>query len=145
MKTSRRFVGLLALCALLPACEIFEDQTPKTMSFRMDGQVGDTITIIYSKQFVAGTDETGVTQVRVIAADTVKHRLPIDTILDIQIERQMFIEALTFERDTVDVDVLIDVNDRSIFGGSGTLLPEVPWYFLYRFNQRPTQTIEVVI
>ena len=145
MKTNSRIIGLLALVTLLPACEIFENQTPETLTFRMDGQAGDTVSVVYSKGFLAANDETGVTRVQIFESDTVKLTLPIDTVFDIRVERQMFIQALTFANDTVDVDVQVDVNDRGVFAGTGKLFPTVPWYFLYRFNQAPTQTIEIVL
>ena len=145
MKTNSRFIGLLALVTLLPACEIFENQTPEMLTFRMAGQAGDTVSVVYSKGFLAANDETGVTRVQLFEADTVKQTLPIDTVIDIRVQRQMFIQALTYATDTVDVDVQVDVNERGVFTGSGKLFPAVPWYFLYRFNQAPTQTIEIVI
>lgn len=146
MKIPTRLVGVIALAVLLPACEIFENQAPETVSFRMDGGPGDVVRVIYSKRFIAGEDETGVTRLEIFEADTVEHQLPIDTIIDVRIERQLYLEAQPLAAtDTIAVGVRIDVNDRGLFNDTGDLLPEIPWQFLYRFNARPTQDIEVVI
>jgi hypothetical protein len=147
MNTFRRAcVALTLTCAALSSCEIFEEQTPETVSFRMTGTAGDSVTVIYSKQFVSATNETGVTQVQLFGADTVRHVLPIDTIIDVRLERQLFISARPqILGDTVNVSVDVTVNQRSVFDGTGNLLPDDPWLFLYRFNAPPTQAVEIVI
>jgi len=146
MKNSIRYFVLAAVALLTVGCEIFQSQAPETISFTMNGTAGEVVTIIYSKEFVAATDEAGVTHLEVFGADTVVHTLPIDTIIDVRIERQLFLMAEPLaSSDTVNVNVRIDVNDRSVFDGSGDLLPEDPWQFLYRFNAPPTQSVEVVI
>lgn len=145
MSITARFLGVAAVVILAGGCEIFEDQTPKQIFFRMDGTTGDIVTVIYSKQFVAGVDQLGVTQVEVFRADTVTHTLPIDTIIDVRLERRLFIQAepaaLT---DTVSVSTRVDVDDRGLYDQSGKLYPTDPWRFLYQFNARFTDVIEVV-
>ena len=146
MTLSRVCVALFLTCMTLSGCEIFEDQRPETVSFRMTGAPGDSVTVIYSKQFVSATNEVGVTQIQIFGADTVRHALPIDTIIDVRIERQLFLSARTrVLSDTVNVSVDIFVNDRSIFDGTGNLYADDPWLFLYRFNAPPTQAVEIVI
>jgi hypothetical protein len=147
MKLPRRAgVALTLTCVAAAGCEIFEAQTPETVSFQMTGAAGDSVTVIYSKQFVSATNEVGVTQIQLFGADTVRHVLPIDTIIDVRLERQLFISARPqLVGDTVNVAVDVFVNDRSIFDGTGNLLPDNPWLFLYRFNAAPTQAVEIVI
>ena len=59
-------LSVLAVAAVLAiGCEVFQDPTPKEISFRMSGSAGDIVTVIYSKQFVAGVNELGVTRVEV--------------------------------------------------------------------------------
>lgn len=146
MKNLRLACIALALGIVTTGCEIFEDQTPQTISFRMIGTPGDSVTVIYSKQFVSATNEAGVTQIQMFGADTVRHALPIDTIIDVRLERQLFLSARPqIVGDTVNVSVDIFVNDRSIFDGAGNLRPDDPWLFLYRFNAPPTQAVEIVI
>ena len=147
MNTLRRAFGALLLtCAALSGCEVFEDQSPRTLSFRMTGTPGDSVTVIYSKQFVSATNETGVTQIQLFGADTVRHALPIDTVIDVRLERQLFISARPqIVGDTINVNVEVFVNDRSIFDGTGNIYPDDPWLFLYRFNAPPTQAVEIVI
>lgn len=147
MKTLTRVCAALALtCWAATGCEIFEDQTPDTISFRMTGTPGDSVTIVYSKQFVSATNEVGVTQLEMFRSDTVRHVLPIDTIIDVRLERQLFLIASPrFVGDTIDVSVDILVNDRSLFDDDGRIYPDDPWLFLYRFNAPPTQSVEIVL
>lgn len=140
------FAALVMACVVAAGCEIFEDQAPKLVSFRMEGAVGDSVTIIFSKEFLAGTSETGVTQVRLIGADTIRRRLPIDTIIDVRVERQLLVSASPrAPGDTVDVKVEIFVDGRNIFDDAGKIFPDNPWLFLYRFNAPPTRSVEIVI
>lgn len=146
MKSPTRWVLIGALATVMSGCEIFENQTPEFIAFRMSGEAGDQVTVVYSKAFVAAVNELGTTQLEVFQADTVVHTLPIDTIIDVRIERQLFLRAYPLELgDTIPVSVNVDVNDRSIFDRSGDLLPDDPWHFLYQFNAPPTQTIEIVL
>jgi hypothetical protein len=145
MKILKKLAVFGIVAASLSACEVFEDPTPETVSFRMDGPVGATVTVLYSKQFVAGVTESGVTQVEIFRADTVVHTLPIDTIIDVRLERRIYIQAEIVPTDTVDVDVRVDVNDRNLFDRSGKLYPALPWQFLYQYNTRFTENIEVII
>jgi hypothetical protein len=145
MKSPTRWVLIAALATVMSGCEIFENQTPEFITFRMSGEAGDQVTVVYSKAFVAAVNELGTTQLQVFTADTVVHTLPIDTIIDVRIERQLFLRAYPLElNDTIPVSVRVQVNDRGIFDRSGDLLPDNPWHFLYQFNARPTETIEIV-
>ena len=145
MKILKKFFGLVLLASLVAGCEAFEDLTPEFVTFRMDGPAGETVSIVYSKQFVAGVDETQVTQVEVFRADTVLHTLPFDTIIDVRLERRIFFQGEVAPLDTLSVDVEIDVDGRVIFDRTGDLLPDVPWVFLYQFNTVFTDAVEVVI
>lgn len=147
MKTLRRaYVALALIGVSVAGCEIFEDQTPEFISFRMTGTPGDSVTVVYSKQFVSATNEIGVTQLELFRADTVRHVLPIDTIIDVQVERQLFMSAFPqIVGDTIDVSVDILVNDRGLFDSDGKIYPDDPWLFLYRFNAPPTQSVEIVL
>lgn len=145
MKLFKKLPALGLVAMAVASCQIFENQTPETISFRMDGPAGAVVSVIYSKQFVAGVDETGVTQVQIFGADTVQHVLPIDTIIDVRLERRMFIRAETATTDTLDVIVRVDVNDRSLYDNSGKLYPDIDWKFLYQFNTPFTDNIQIVI
>jgi len=145
MKILKKCAVFGALTASLVGCEVFEDQTPENVSFRMDGPAGSVVTVLYSKQFVAGVREDGVTEVEIFRADTVVHTLPIDTIIAVNLERRIYIQAEVMPTDTVDVDVRVDVDDRNIFDRNGRLYPALPWQFLYQYNTRFTQNIQVII
>ncbi len=143
MKTFSRLGAVAAVLAAVTACAIFQDQSPDDISFRMSGSDGQVVTVIYSQEFVAGVDEANVTQVEVFASDTVMHVLPIDTIIDIASERRLFVQVAT--ADTVVVDVRIEVDGRSVVDISGGIFPDVPWRYVYQFNQLFTDVIEVIL
>jgi hypothetical protein len=145
MKTLTKFVVYASLVAAAASCEVFQDPTPETVSFRMDGTPGVPVTVIYSKQFVAGVTEAGVTEVEVFRSDTVTHLLPIDTIIDVRLEQRIFIQAEVGPAESVNVDVRVDVNDRNVFTRNGDLFPTIPWRFVYQYNTRFTEAIQVVI
>lgn len=145
MKTLKRFFGLVLLASLIAGCEAFQNITPELITFRMDGPAGQTVSIVYSKQFVAGLNEEGVTRVQVFGADTVVHTLPFDTVIDVRLERRIFLQGLVGPTDTLSVDVEIDADGRSLFSGTGDLFPDLPWLFLYQFNTLFSDDIEIVI
>jgi hypothetical protein len=109
----------------------------------MDGPVGQTVSVVYSKQFIAAVDELNVTRVEIFGADTVLHTLPFDTIIDVRLERRLFLQAEVMAVDTLNVDVSIDADGRTLFDRAGDLFPDLPWRFLYQFNHAFTDAIEV--
>ena len=149
MKTLKRFFGLVLLMSLIAACEVFQDLTPKFITVRMSGPVGQTVSIVYSKEFIAGVDEMDVTRVAIYRADTVLHTLPFDTIIDVRIERRLFLQAEVSAVDAVNVDVAIaaiselGADGRTLYDRAGDLFPDIPWRFLYQFNHSFTDVIEV--
>lgn len=145
MKILKKIAVFGAVAASMYGCEVFEDPTPELVSFRMNGPAGSTVMVLYSKQFVAGVTETGVTQVEIFRADTVMHTLPIDTIIEVRLERRIYIQAEVQPSDTLDVDVRVDIDERNIFDRNGVLYPALPWQFLYQFNTRFTENIQVII
>lgn len=142
----RRFAGALVAAALLMggACEIFEDGTPTQIFFEMEREEGGLqARVIYSKDFIAGVDEMGITHVQVFSADTVLHTLPIDTVINIAREQQWFVQVETLAGDTLDVSVVVDVDDRNLVSRSGGIFPDEPWRYVYVFNQRLTEDVDV--
>ena len=145
MKTLQKLGALALVLASVTACEVFEDQSPDDVSFRMSGSDGQVVMVIYSQDFVAGVDETSVTQVQVFSSDTVFHVLPIDTIINITVQRRFFVQVATEAMDTVVVDVRVDIDGRSQVNLSGGIFPGVPWRFVYEYNQALTAVIEVIL
>ncbi|MEM7415451.1 MAG: hypothetical protein AAF389_08140 [Gemmatimonadota bacterium] len=143
MKITRRFGPLLALMVAVSACEIFEDQSPENLSFRLTGSAGTQVTAIYSTRFVAGVDEFGVTTVRVFGSDTVVHTLPIDTVISIAANQQFFVQVQP--ADTVDVQARVDIDGRNVLDNEGFIFPDSPWNYVYQFNQLLTEVVEVVL
>lgn len=137
-----RTAALLGLLAA-PACQVFEDQSPENVNFRLSGTAGETVRAVYSTEFIAGVTDEGVTQVRVFGADTVLQTLPIDTTVSIVENQQFFVEILP--PDSVVVSVRVEIDGRQVLEDSGFILPVSPWRYVYQFNQLLTQVVEVVI
>ncbi len=145
MKKLKGIGMALTLLVAVAGCEVFQDQTPENISLRVTGSAGTQVMVIYSKQFVAGVDQLGVTQVEVFGSDTVFHVLPIDTIINIALEQRFFVQIETMPTDTISVDVRVDVDGRNVVDRSGGIFPGVPWRYVYQFNQALTSVIEVII
>jgi hypothetical protein len=145
MTKLKSFVGIALAVAMASGCEVFTDPTPEFINFRMEGTPGEVVQMLYTKQFVAGVDETGVTRLRLFSADTVVHVLPIDTIIDVRLEQRLYMEAIPFAGDTISVTVRVDVDGRNLFNRSGSLFPSSPWQFLYQYNQAFTDDVQVII
>lgn len=141
----RRFAGAMAAAAMLVAgaCEIFEDGTPNRIFFEMEGEAGLRAKVIYSRDFVAGIDEMGVTHVQVFSSDTVLHTLPFDTTMSIADEQQWFVQAETLAGDTLAVTVTVDVDDRNLVSRSGGIFPDIPFRYVYVYNQVLTDNVDV--
>lgn len=136
-------LGGLAALVLAAACSAFEDWTPEEIFFAMTGSEGVGARVVYSTEFSAGVDVDGVTSVLVYASDTVDHTLPIDTSMSIVRDRQWLVLVEAMESDTLKVDVFVSVDDRSLVMESGSILPEMPWRYLYVFNQKITGDVDV--
>ena len=132
-----------AVVVAVAACDSFADPTPETLSFRMDGPPGAEVALIFSKQFVAGSNELNQTLITVIDSDTLVTTLPVDTVFDVLIEKRFFVMAIP-EVDGTSVQVRIDVNDRNVFNSEGDLFIEDPWRFVYLFNQLLAESVDVV-
>ena len=146
---SRRRIALALLAALplcAPGCGWFEDPTPENLRFRMSGDAGARVQVVYSTQFVAAVDEQGVTRVSLFRADTLAQTLPVDTTLYIGIDRRFFVQVLPSSAATsLTVDVRVDVDDRSQVSERGAIRATDPWRYVYLFNQRTTRIIDTVL
>ena len=139
-----RFFLLLAALSGVGACSIFEDQSPENVNFRLSGPTGEVVQAVYSTQFTAGLTEEGVTQVRIFAADTVTQTIPIDTTVNITENQQFYVEILP-QSDTIDVAVRVEIDGRQVVSSSGFIFSINPWRYVYQFNQRLTDVVEVVL
>ena len=134
-------MAVLALMAA--ACGILEEKWPKEISFEMRGGAGLRAQVIYATNFTAGVDELGVTHVQVFSSDTVFHTLPVDTVMSIARDQRWLVQVQTVAGDTLDVSVVVDVDDRNLVSESGGIFPDTPWRFVYVFNQRVTRSVDV--
>ncbi len=136
-------VPLLLVCAPLPACGWFEDPSPEEARVSLDGAAGDQVEIILSKEFIAGTNSEGITQVQLFQADTIFRMLPFDTVMSIRAEQRFFVR--TFDADTLStqarMQVFIDGTsryDEQRFVNVDQLV------FVFRFNQPITPVVELL-
>lgn len=144
-RTSAAVRGLLVAVALVAifGCEIFEDLTPRNIFFEMNGEAGQQVRVIYSTQFVAGVNEFGITRVQVVRSDTILHEVPFTRAIDISVDRRWFVQAESLASDTLEVHVIVDVDDRNLVNESGGIFPGDPWHFVYAFNEVLTRDIDV--
>ena len=142
----RIMTGIVAAWALVAlGCAGFEDPTPENVFFTLDGPAGSQVMAIYSTQFVAGVDEFGTTGVTVFRSDTAYHTLPVDTTINIAIDRQWFVLVIPTDSATIPVEAIVDIDDRNVVRASGGIFPGNPWTFVYMFNRRLTESIEVTL
>lgn len=143
--TRRRAFFAFAAALVLGACSLVEDPTPENILFRMNGEAGTQVQIVVSTEFVAGVDEFQVTQVQLFSADTVMAVLPVDTVVSVAVDRRFFVEVIPVAPDTMQVHVEVDVDTRQLLDRTGLVWQEVPFRFVYLFNQQLTQNINVLI
>jgi hypothetical protein len=146
MKKHLKLIVALGLFVTAGGCQVFEDQSPESVNFRLSGSSGTTVQAVYSTRFTAGVTEDGVTQVRIFSADTVLQTLPIDTTVSIVENQQFFVEILpAAASDTLDVAVKVEIDGREVLENSGFIFPLNPWRYVYQFNQLLTQAVEVIL
>lgn len=129
---------------LLGAC-LVENSTPSLVHLRISGVAGTEIQLVVSREFVAGVDQLQVTQVQLFQADTILTSLPVDTVVSISTAHRFFAEATPVQPDTLDVTVRVDVDERRLYDRRGLVWQDVPFRFVYVFNQALTQTIDIVL
>ena len=128
---------------LLGACG-FDEREPEDIFFRMTGETGTQVQVVYSTRFVAGVNEVNVTEVRLVRSDTVVQTLPLDTVVSVAADHRFFVEVLPLENDTLDVGVQIDVDARNLYTNQGVVHLEEPFRYVYLFNHQLTRTVDVV-
>jgi hypothetical protein len=138
----KRLLVAVALVGV-SGCGIFEDLTPRNIFFEMRGGAGQQVRAIYSTQFVAGVNEFGITRVQVVRSDTILHEVPFTRAIDISVDRRWFVQVESLGSDTLEVHVIVDVDDRNLVSESGGIFPNDPWHFVYSFNQFLTRDIDV--
>lgn len=130
--------------AVLSACGMFDDLRPVDARVSIDGEPGTRVEVITSSTFVSGITESGVTQVSVIVSDTVYPALPFDETYRIAVDQRFLVILSHFQEDIDSVHMQVFINDDRKFNEGGALLPELPYRFLYTFNQQVTDVIDVV-
>lgn len=129
---------------LAAGCSIFDDPTPENVFLRMTGPAGLQVEIIYSRDFVAGVDERGVTEVQVFDRDTVRQALPLDTAVNISEDRRLFVQIAPIDVAQATVELKVDIDDRNMLRDTGAIFAEEPWRWVYHFNHKLTREVDVV-
>ncbi len=141
--TTRRILALLTLAAAgLSGC--FDDLRPNVLNLRIDGPAGEPVDLLLTKNFLAGINEQGVTEVTVLSSDTVRMRLPVDTAMNIAVEQRFFMQAVPVGADSLPVSLRIDIDGRGRFNQSGNLLADPPFRWVFMFNAPTTLVIELI-
>lgn len=141
---TRRSIALagLGLAVLVSGCKLFDDPTPHDITVHLTGTAD--VEIVLSKQFVAGVDELGTTHVQVFQSDTLYRTLPMDTIVDVEVDRRLFVQVTPQGVEQTTMGTRIDVNERNVLNDSGDIFASNPWRYVYLFNQQVTQIVDVV-
>jgi hypothetical protein len=138
-------LGLILLAGLagLGACDWFEDQRPEEVTVLVTGDAGVTVEVITSKKLVAARTETGETRVQLLEADTAMVTIPWSETYNIAGDYRFFLQVANPDSPdpVVNAEVLLDGESRYDQGG---ILREVPFRFLYLFNQRMGAVVEVL-
>ena len=122
-----------------------DDPTPESVRFRMDGPAGTEARVIFSTDFIAGRNQTGVTEVRIFLSDTITSAFPIDVVISILPNHIFFVQAEPVGVDDLSVSIRVDADDRHLFDGTGLILATDPWLFVYLFNVNLlTSNVDVV-
>jgi hypothetical protein len=135
--------ALLLVMLALAGCDWFDDPTPRQIGLTLDGEAGGMVELVMSTQFVAGVTEAGVTQVQLFVADTLIRALPVDTVVSIAVDRRFFAQFIPLEADSAQVHVRVEVDARELFDDERFVRAEIPFRYVYLFNSRVTNTIEV--
>ncbi len=135
-------LACLALVAWGTGCSIFDDPSPHDISVRLTGDAA--VEIILSKRFVAGVDEAGNTQVQVFGADTLYRTLPVDTVINVEVDRRLFVQVTPQGVDKATLGARVDVDARNVVSDSGDVFASDPWRYVYLFNQQVTRIVDVV-
>jgi len=141
MRTSLRFALVGVGLASAAGCGVFDNPTPKDVSLRLSGNAA--VEIILSRQFVAGVDESSGTHVQILSADTLHRTLPVDTVIDIAVEQRFFVQVTPEGVDKASIAARVRVDDRTVVDDSGDVPASDPWRYVYVFNQRITQIVDV--
>lgn len=140
-----RRIAFAAVSSLVLAACGFDDRTPSDVFFVMSGSQGSQVQVVLATQFVAGITEEGVTEVQLLASDTLVRTLPVDTVVSVVIEQRFFVEVLPLDGDSLSVRVEVDVDDRNLYDRSGLVVKAEPFRYVYLFNHPYTEKVDVVL
>ncbi len=70
--------------------------------------------------------------------------MPVDLVVDVEMEKRLFVQLVTLEADAGRVAVRVDVDNRNVVDRSRTIDSSDPWRYAYVFNQQISPIVDVV-
>ena len=139
-----RSILWICILAIVAGCGWFDDPRPDEALVTIQGTPGAEVRLIVSKEFIAGVGQNGVTRVEIFKSDTLIATVPFQLTTSIRDYRQFFSQVSRLESDVDSVTVQVFLDERRQFDESGPLLENAPYRFVYVFNNRLTDNLDVV-
>lgn len=134
--------GLLAVLAA--GCNLLEPPVPEEARVVLEGPAGESVRVITSTRFVAGTTTEGTTRIVVINADTADITLPFESRHRIRADQRFMVQTEPIEGETESFRMQVYIDAAKEYDETGTLGPATLFRFVYTFNLGMTDRIEVV-
>ncbi|MGH7483662.1 MAG: hypothetical protein ACRELV_16060, partial [Longimicrobiales bacterium] len=134
------------LLLLIMGCDLigFGDPLPERARVIAEGDATASVRLVFSRSFVAGLGEDGITRVRLLQADTLLRILPFDTTYDLRGRDGIFAELSHAGADLSDVRLRVLLDDDEQFDRAGSLEAGAPYRFLYSLGQFVGREVEVL-
>jgi hypothetical protein len=132
------------LAASLAACGLLDPPVPEHARVVLTGPEGACVRLVTSSKFLAGITTEGITRIEVLASDTVMVTLPYESRHRIRADQRFLAlaEAVEGQAETFRMQVFIDAARR--YDETGTLSSASPFRFVYTFNLRVTDQMQIV-
>jgi hypothetical protein len=138
----------LALAAALAAgtagCGLLDPPVPEHARVVLTGPDGANVRLVTSSKFLAGITTEGITRVEVLAADTFVVALPHDSRQRIRADQRFLALAEAIEGETAEFRMQVFIDESREYDAMGTLSDASLFRFVYTFNLRVTDQVQVV-
>jgi hypothetical protein len=137
----------LALAAALAAtnagCGLLDPPVPEHARVVLTGPEGANVRLVTSSKFLAGITAEGITRVEVVDADTFVVALPHDSRQRIRSDQRFLALAEAIEGETSQFRMQVFIDDSREYDAAGTLTAASLFRFVYTFNLRVTDQVQV--
>lgn len=139
------WLGAVLLAALAAGgCGLLDPPVPEEARVEVTGPPGATVRLVTSTKFVHGLTEAGTTRVVVVSADTAIVELPFQSRTRIRSDQRFFVAAESIDAETSGFRMQVFIDTSREYDESGTLGEASLFRFIYTFNQRMTDQVEVL-